>query len=176
MITRMVDGVSVNLENEVSGQVVDWLMRKFDESKAEVAALKTEMTQKNAEISALKAAAAAPPQLTTSDVRSMAFGDAARRAAPGSVTELEDDEDPHTAYKRRLVATSGAEDGDPHPTQVFIAKNMPTPRQEAAHWSTRATGLRDSGKLKIVTGDKDSRHAWMDSQSGGSILTRRKAV
>ena len=52
---------------------------------------------------------------------------------------------------------------------------MSTPQQEAAHWDARAKALLDSGKVTIVTSDKDARHSWMDSQSGDSILTRRRA-
>jgi len=174
MITRTVDGYTINLENEFSAQVVDRIVRLLDEAKQENTTLKAAapmvrfgdceldagrvrslVQQKDAEIAALKAALA---------------------HKPGSVTELEDEDDPYTAYRRRLVATSGAGDDLPNAHQVFAAKTMPSPQQVGDHWSARAKGLLDSGKLKIVTGDKDSRFAWMDSQSGSSILTRRRAV
>jgi hypothetical protein len=158
MITRMVDGLTVNLENEVSGQVVDWLMRRFDDVKKELDALKTEpsriqffdkqldgdavrvlIAQKDAEISALKDTLA---------------------HRPGSAAK--DDPDPRQAYGDRIARESG---GIP---------SFHTPQQEAAHWDARSKALLDSGKVTIVTGDKDPRLAWMDSQSGKSILTRRQ--
>lgn len=166
MITKLVDGFSVTVANEGSAEVVDWFSRQHEARLKELDALKVQLAQKDGEIATLKAAAKAP-ELATSDVRSMAFGDAAvRRAAPGSVTELEDEDDPRLAYIRRQVGLSDA----------FMAKNMSTPAQEGTHWSRRWLALRDSGRLKIVTADKDPRQNWMDSQSGGDLLTRRKAV
>jgi hypothetical protein len=164
MITRMVDGFTVTLATEGSAEVVEWLGRQHEAALKELATLKSTLATKDGEIATLRAAASKAPELVAKD---MAFGDAAaRRAAPGSVTELEDEDDPRLAYIRRQVGLSDA----------FAARNMSTPEQEAAHWSARAAGLRDSGKLKIVTSDKDPRLVWMDSQSGGSILTRRRAV
>ena len=169
MITRTYDGMTVTLQDQFTGEVFDHMARLLQDARQELATLKAAapivrfgdcdldaggvrslVQQKDAEIATLKDALA---------------------HRPGSVTELED-EDPYMLHKRRLVATSGAGDA----SQIFTAKHMSTPQQEAAHWSARAKGLLDSGKLKIVTGDIDPRLAWMDSQSGGSILTQRRAV
>jgi hypothetical protein len=162
MITRMVDGFTVTLANEGSAEVVDWFSRKFDETKQELDTLKVQLTQKDAEISALKAAAA---KAKAGEVTQMTVGDkqldsaAATARRPAAVTELQDEDDPRLAYMRHLVATSGAFDGEPHASQVFAANHMSTPQQEAAHWDARAKALLDSGKVKIVTSDKDARHA-----------------